>query len=222
MKTLFKTPLLLALALLLNTEAATAQSDGGAAVVYQNANFITGDGSVLTDGVMVVRAGVIAAIGSRASTTLPAGAATVDLQGRTVMPALIDAHAHIGYEAYTGWGAEYYGQQNIVENLQRYAWYGFGAVLSAGSDPVELAREIEAARQAGDYKGARLLVASGMAPPGQGPNAAFLAHVLAVEERTGQRILRQRTREHEFLAKDFARMNRGQFGRFHRGIHAAG
>ena len=144
MKTLFKTPLLLALALLLNAQTATAQSDGGAAVVYQNASFITGDGSVLTDGVMVVRAGVIAAIGSRASTTLPGGAATVDLQGRTVMPALIDAHAHIGYEAYTGWGAEYYGQQNIVENLQRYAWYGFGAVFSAGSDPVELAREIEA------------------------------------------------------------------------------
>ena len=190
MKTLFNTPFLLALALLLNAQAATAQSAGDTAVVYQNASFITGDGSVLTDGVMVVRAGVIAAIGSRAATALPAGAVTVDLQGRTVMPALIDAHAHIGYEAYTGWGAEYYGQQNIVENLQRYAWYGFGAVFSAGSDPVELAGDIEAARQAGDYQGARLLVASGMAPPGQGPNAAFLAHVLAVEERTGQRILR--------------------------------
>jgi imidazolonepropionase-like amidohydrolase len=161
-----------------------------APVAYRNATFITGDGRVLADGVMLVRAGVIEAIGALASTPLPPEAMTVDLQGRTVMPALIDAHAHIGYEAYTGWGAEHYGRENILENLQRYAWYGFGAVFSAGSDPLELARDIEAARESGAYHGARLLVASGMAPPGQGPNAAFLAHVLAVEARTGQRILR--------------------------------
>ena len=167
-----------------------AQPAVDTAVVYQNAQFIAGDGRVLDDGVMVVRAGVIEAVGARATIPVPPGAATVDLQGRTVMPALIDAHAHIGYEAYTGWGAEHYGRENIIENLQRYAWYGFGAVFSAGSDPLELALEIEAARQAGAYQGARLLVASGMAPPGQGPNAAFLAHVLAVEARTGQRILR--------------------------------
>ncbi len=171
-------------------QPALAQQAVDAPVVYQNAGFIMGDGRVLADGVMVVRAGTIEAIGERAATPLPAEAESVDLQGRTVMPALIDAHAHIGYEAYTGWGAEHYGRENIVENLQRYAWYGFGAVFSAGSDPLELARDIEAARQAGEYHGARLLVASGMAPPGQGPNAAFLAHVLAVEARTGQRILR--------------------------------
>jgi len=171
-------------------QPALAQQAVDAPVVYQNAGFIMGDGRVLADGVMVVRAGAIEAIGERATTALPAGAEQVDLQGRTVMPALIDAHAHIGYEAYTGWGAEHYGRENIIENLQRYAWYGFGAVFSAGSDPLELARDIEAARQAGEYHGARLLVASGMAPPGQGPNAAFLAHVLAVEARTGQRILR--------------------------------
>lgn len=161
-----------------------------APVAYENATFITGDGLVLSDGVMLVRAGVIEAVGARGATPVPAGATLVDLQGRTVMPALIDAHAHIGYEAYVGWGAEYYSRENILENLRRYAWYGFGAVFSAGSDPLELARDIEAERLAGTYHGARLLVASGMAPPGQGPNAAFLAHVLAVEARTGQRILR--------------------------------
>ncbi len=182
--------LLWALTLSLVATPGRAQPAVDTAVVYQNAQFIAGDGSVLNDGVMVVRAGTIEAIGERADTPLPAGAESVDLSGRTVMPALIDAHAHIGYEAYTGWGAEHYGRENIIENLQRYAWYGFGAVFSAGSDPLELARDIEAARQAGEYRGARLLVASGMAPPGQGPNAAFLAHVLAVEARTGQRILR--------------------------------
>ncbi len=158
-------------------------------VVYENARFIIGDGSVVEDGLMVVRNGLIDALGPRAATQIPAGSQTVDLQGRTVMPALIDAHAHIGYEAYTSWGADNYTRQNIVENLQRYAWYGFSTVFSAGSDPIELAREIEAARQAGEYHGARLLVAAGMAPPGQGPNAAFLTQVLAVEQRLGVRIL---------------------------------
>ncbi|MFM1896587.1 MAG: hypothetical protein RLZZ385_1661 [Pseudomonadota bacterium] len=163
---------------------------GDGAVVYRNGQFITGDGSVLNDGVMVVRGNGIEAIGPASSVAVPADARTVDLQGRTVMPALIDAHAHIGFEGYIGWGAAHYGKDNIIDHLRRYAWYGFGAVFSAGSDPAELAREVEAARQAGEYHGARLLVAAGMGPPGQGPNAAFLEQVLTVEQRTGMTILR--------------------------------
>ena len=59
----------------------------------------------------------------------------VDLAGRTLMPAMIDAHAHLGYEGYTSWRGENYTRENVVDHLNRYAYYGFGAVFSTGTDP---------------------------------------------------------------------------------------
>ena len=35
------------------------------------------------------------------------------------MPALIDGHAHLGYQGPETWGAENYGRENLIENLQR-------------------------------------------------------------------------------------------------------
>jgi len=52
------------------------------------------NGGVIDDGVIVVRDNRIAAIGPRATVQIPAGARTVDLAGTTIIPGLIDAHAH--------------------------------------------------------------------------------------------------------------------------------
>jgi imidazolonepropionase-like amidohydrolase/Tol biopolymer transport system component len=52
------------------------------------------DGGVIPDGTVVVTGNRIAAIGPTGSITVPAGARTVDLAGKTVMPGLVDAHAH--------------------------------------------------------------------------------------------------------------------------------
>ena len=49
--------------------------------------------------------GRITAAGPKGSVTVPAGATHVNLAGRTLMPALVNAHVHIGYEGYTSWGA---------------------------------------------------------------------------------------------------------------------
>lgn len=51
-------------------------------------------GGVIEDGVIVVKGDRIAAIGPRAQVTIPAGARTVDVAGKTIMPGLVDAHAH--------------------------------------------------------------------------------------------------------------------------------
>jgi len=114
----------------------------------------------------------------------------IDLSGKTVMPALIDGHAHLGYQGGRTWGADNYGRDNLIDNLQRYAYYGFGAVFSAGSDPAELLSELQIEQQQGEFVGARPLFAAGMAPPGQGPNNQFLPHALQVERDTGMTILR--------------------------------
>jgi imidazolonepropionase-like amidohydrolase/Tol biopolymer transport system component len=54
------------------------------------------DGGVIEDGVIVVDGNRIRAVGPRASVQIPAGARTVDVTGRTIIPGLIDGHAHGG------------------------------------------------------------------------------------------------------------------------------
>jgi hypothetical protein len=165
-------------------------SDQAGAVFYQGARLVLGDGGVIESGGMLVEGTHIVAVGELASMSVSAGTRTVDLTGKTVIPALIDAHAHLGYEGYTSWGAEHYTREHLIENLERYAYYGFGAVFSAGSDPDDFALELQRAQQAGDVGGARFVFAAGMAPPGQGPNNAFLEHTKAVSERMGMTIVR--------------------------------
>ncbi|MEN2787884.1 amidohydrolase family protein [Sphingomonas qilianensis] len=52
------------------------------------------DGGIIADGVVVIQGDRIAAIGPRASVAIPAGATIIDLAGKTIIPGMIDAHAH--------------------------------------------------------------------------------------------------------------------------------
>jgi len=165
-------------------------ADASGTVLYQGARIVVGDGTVLEAGDFTVREGRIEAVAPTGALAVLAGTPTVDLSGKTVIPAMIDAHAHIGYEGYTGWGADHYTRENVIEHLERYAYYGFGAAFSAGSDPDDLGLEIQRAQEAGEVGGARFVFAAGMAPPGQGPNNQFLGHALTVAERTGMTVLR--------------------------------
>jgi imidazolonepropionase-like amidohydrolase/Tol biopolymer transport system component len=53
-----------------------------------------GRDEVIEDGVVVVEGNRIRAVGPRASTTVPAGARTLDVSGKTVLPGIVDAHWH--------------------------------------------------------------------------------------------------------------------------------
>ena len=61
-------------------------------------------GAPVEDATVFVRHGRIAAAGARASVTLPPGIATVDIQGKSVLPGLWDMHAHVGQPE---WGPAY-------------------------------------------------------------------------------------------------------------------
>src|SRR5689334_22689918 len=50
----------------------------------------------IEDGVLVVRAGKIAAVGTRGETPVPEGVPVVDGRGRTLMPGIVDPHSHMG------------------------------------------------------------------------------------------------------------------------------
>lgn len=52
------------------------------------------NGGIIDHGVIVIQGNRIAAVGPRGEVSIPAGAATVDVTGKTIIPGLIDAHAH--------------------------------------------------------------------------------------------------------------------------------
>jgi imidazolonepropionase-like amidohydrolase len=157
--------------------------------LLKNGRLIIGDGAVIETGSVLIRDGLIAAVSADAI-SVGLNTKVIELSGKTIMPALIDAHAHLGFQSATSWGAENYSLENIVANLEQYAYYGFAAVLSAGTDPIDLALSIQDMQSQDQLGGARLLFAAGMGPPGQGPNDQFLTQIAAVEQRLNTQVLR--------------------------------
>ena len=141
------------------------------ATVYEGARIITGDGSApIENGTLVVRGGQITGLGR--SINAPADAVRVNLAGKTIIPALINVHTHIGYEGYTSWGAQNYTEKNVLDHLQREAFYGTAVTLSVGSSPFEISRKIQRDQEAGKLPlASRFLFIPGYAPPNGGPDA---------------------------------------------------
>ena len=146
-----------------------------APVVFDGARLLIGDASTpIESGTFVVQNGRFTAVGRRGSVTAPAGATRVDLTGKTVMPGMVNVHVHIGYEGYTSWGADDYTPQNIVDHLQREAFYGVVATQSVGSSPTDSSIQFIKDQDAGKFPPAsRFFFMPGMAPPNGGPDATL-------------------------------------------------
>jgi imidazolonepropionase-like amidohydrolase len=141
-------------------------------VVYEGARLIIGDDTPpIEDGVFVVQDGRFVAVGPRSAVTLPAGALVVNLVGKTVMPAMINVHAHVGYEGYTSWGPENQTAENILDHMERASFYGTAATVSVGTSPTELSLQFQRDQRAGHFPPAsQYLFMPGMAPPNGGPD----------------------------------------------------
>jgi imidazolonepropionase-like amidohydrolase len=107
-----------------------AQQPGGA-VVYEGARLIVGDGKAIESAAFVVENGRISQVGARGQIKAPAGASRVDLTGKTVMPAIVDAHTHMPTE-----------RQALVDLLERKAYFGVAAVISMGQDNNDVAFQV--------------------------------------------------------------------------------
>src|SRR2546429_86308 len=84
--TLLRLVVFTVVALLTTAAAASAQT------LFEGARLITGDGSVIENSAFVVTGNQISQVGRKGEVSLPANGKRVDLTGKTVMPALIDAH----------------------------------------------------------------------------------------------------------------------------------
>jgi imidazolonepropionase-like amidohydrolase len=108
----------------------TPQADD--VTVFEGARLIVGDGSgPIEDASFVVVNGLFTEVGQTGQLNVPAGAERVDLSGKTVMPAIVDAHKHISSS-----------RDELVEQLQRLAYYGVGMVTSLGQDEGDLALQV--------------------------------------------------------------------------------
>src|SRR5215510_10960175 len=138
--------------------------------MFEGARLITGDGGTpITDSAFVVEGSRITQVGRKGALTIPAGARRVDLTGKTVMPAIVDAHGHPGFlDMVTGTMAkENFTRTNYIDHLERYAYHGVAAVLSTGTDFGELAFRLREET----IPNAALIrtVGRGVAYPGSGP-----------------------------------------------------
>ena len=150
-------------------------AQGPQSTLYEGARILTGmPGPPIERGAFVVQNGRITAIGPVGSITAPPGAARVSLTGKTVMPAMVNVHVHIGYEKYTSWQARNHTPENVVDHLQRSAFYGTAVTTSVGSSPMDQMLLVQREQAAGKYPpAARLLFLPGFAPPNGGPDAVL-------------------------------------------------
>jgi imidazolonepropionase-like amidohydrolase len=151
-------------------------------ILFEGGRLIIGDGSPpIEAGAFVVQDGHISAIGTKSAVTAPAGATRVDLTGKTVMPAMVNVHVHIGYEGYTSWRAENYTPHNVLDHLQRAAFYGTAVTQSVGTSPPDASIQFQRDQQAGKFPPAsRFFFMPGMAPPNGGPDAVLRAATTAL------------------------------------------
>jgi imidazolonepropionase-like amidohydrolase len=99
---------------------AAGLAQGSTAKVFTGATLIDGtDRAPIPNATIVVRDGRVIAAGAASTVTVPAGAQRVDLNGKTVIPGLINAHGHV----------------NGPADLNTYAAYGVTTVFSLGGEP---------------------------------------------------------------------------------------
>ena len=66
-------------------------------IAFKNARIITMDGEkVIEDGTIVIKENKIVAVGKSSEVNIPGGAKVYDAAGKTIMPGIVDVHAHLG------------------------------------------------------------------------------------------------------------------------------
>ncbi len=122
-------------------------------VALTHARVIDGTGAPVRDDQTVIITGTrIAAVGSTANTTIPAGARVIDLTGHTVIPGLVGLHEH----TYFG-GVRRITQMSTSAPLL-YLAFGVTTAMTAGSMLPYQERATKQAIEAGRLPGPRFLI----------------------------------------------------------------
>ncbi|MEM6295729.1 MAG: amidohydrolase family protein, partial [Myxococcota bacterium] len=139
---------------------------------FTGARIVTMKGDeVIEDGVLVVEGDRITAVGKKGSVTIPSGAKTVDVSGKTIIPGLVDVHAH---------GSQ--GESGITpqQNWLHYATLSFGVttVHDPSNDTAEIFSAAELSR-AGEIVAPRIFSTGTIL---YGADAPFTAKVNSLDD----------------------------------------
>jgi len=173
-------------------------------VLFEGARIIPGDGSpAIPDGALLVDGGAIARIGRKGEITPPAGATRVNLDGKTIMPAIVSAHVHPGFQKGLNYSADNYTRENILDDLNRALYFGISTVMSQGVEKGEVMYQIRTDQAAGRLGGARLMLAGrGIGAPNAGPGAAAyagIAYEITTEDQARGAVLELAARKVDAL-----------------------
>ncbi len=177
----------LGLALLAASSCGGASSPEGqgaeSITVFEGARLIVGDGSApVENSAFAVQGSRIVGVGRAGELEVPAGAAHVDLGGKTVMPAIVDPHSHVGYydEVTDTEVQDDFALERVLDHLDRFAYTGHALTYSLGSDmptfidaryaddPASFV-DLREASERDDFTGSRYFtVGRGLAWPGTG------------------------------------------------------
>jgi enamidase len=150
-------------------------------VVLTHARVIDGTGSPARENqTLIIRDGSIAAAGDASAVTLPAGATTIDLTGRTVIPGLVMMHEHLYYT--TGPGV--YGQLGV--SFARLYLAGGVTTMRTGGNvngimDINLARRIAS----GELPGPSI---DATAPYLNGPSTFLQMHAVTTAEEARRHV----------------------------------
>lgn len=118
-------------------------------VAFTNARILTMDGDkVIENGTIIVHNNKIEEIGASSAVTVPADAKVYDVKGKTIMPGIVDVHAHVG---------AFRNGLSTQKHWQFYANLAFGVTTS--HDPsvhTQAAFTLEELQRSGATVGPRL------------------------------------------------------------------
>jgi imidazolonepropionase-like amidohydrolase len=99
---------------------------------------IPGDGSApIEEATFIVENGKITSIGGKGELSPPEGSARMDITGQTIIPVLVNLHAHPGLAS----GVPY-SRESVAADINRYTYYGVPTVVAIAADASDTAIQI--------------------------------------------------------------------------------
>lgn len=143
------------LILLLLSFTAVAQQAGQKKVLLKNLRLIDGKGGTPQENTDILIQGErIAAIGRGLKSP---GAEVIDLSGKTLMPAMISTHVHVGVIRGNAQSGTFFTRENVLSQLKKYQDYGVTTVQTLGTDrPLMFENGFRDSSMHGLLQGARL------------------------------------------------------------------
>jgi imidazolonepropionase-like amidohydrolase len=133
-----------------------AEDLGAQSLVITNARILTGTGTVIEQGSIVVRDGRIVSVA--AGTAAAQGAQMIDARGMTALPGFIDAHRHV-----MGGNDDRWFKEQSVDRMREFLESGYTTLMSGGGPfpgILELKRRVES----GALQGPRIVTSARVDP----------------------------------------------------------